>query len=163
MKCIKCESPALHESDFCAACEEKELSVIGGFLYLPAINLIFEIFGSLFSSYKTMTILNSSYDSLGELRILIGFEFFCFTIIFGIALYTSILFFRKKKKTPLFYIILLVFTSLFVITDLALAHYGYEIKLDYNHLFLLFRTVFYACIWVPYFIISIRVKRTFIK
>ncbi|WP_376744745.1 DUF2569 family protein [Photorhabdus noenieputensis] len=23
--------------------------------------------------------------------------------------------------------------------------------------------MFYACIWVPYFIISIRVKRTFIK
>ncbi|MBS9437876.1 DUF2569 family protein [Photorhabdus noenieputensis] len=39
----------------------------------------------------------------------------------------------------------------------------YEIKLDYSYLFLLFKTVFYACIWVPYFIISIRVKRTFIK
>ncbi|WP_369293945.1 hypothetical protein [Photorhabdus africana] len=51
----------------------------------------------------------------------------------------------------------MVFTSLFVITDLALAHYIYEIKLDYNYLFLLFRTVFYACIWVPYFIISIPV------
>ncbi|WP_448511319.1 DUF2569 family protein [Photorhabdus sp. MH8.4] len=23
--------------------------------------------------------------------------------------------------------------------------------------------MFYACVWVPYFIISIRVKRTFIK
>ncbi|QXF32901.1 hypothetical protein CE143_06765 [Photorhabdus luminescens] len=144
-------------------CEDKELSGIGGFLYLPAINVIFAIFSSLFNSYKTMTILNSGYDFLGELRILIGFEFICFTIIFGVALYTSILFFRKKNKTPLFYIILLVFTLLFIITDLALAHYVYEIKLDYNYLFLFFRTVFYACIWVPYFIISIRVKRTFIK
>ncbi|WP_082302601.1 DUF2569 family protein [Photorhabdus namnaonensis] len=79
------------------------------------------------------------------------------------ALYTSILFFRKKKRTPLFYIILLVFTLLFVIADLALAHYVYEIKLDYNYLLLFFRTVFYACILVPYFIISIRVKRAFIK
>ncbi|PQQ35863.1 hypothetical protein C6H68_22645 [Photorhabdus luminescens] len=70
---------------------------------------------------------------------------------------------EKKKKTPLFYIILLVFTSLFVITDLTLAHYVYEIKLDYSYLFLLFKTVFYVCVWVPYFIISIRVKRTFIK
>ncbi|AXG41951.1 DUF2569 family protein [Photorhabdus laumondii subsp. laumondii] len=59
--------------------------------------------------------------------------------------------------------ILLVFTSLFVITDLTLSHYVYEIKLDYSYLFLLFKTVFYVCIWVPYFIISIRVKRTFIK
>ncbi len=25
MKCIQCENPALHESDFCARCEEKEL------------------------------------------------------------------------------------------------------------------------------------------
>ncbi|NHB62871.1 hypothetical protein C5472_17630 [Photorhabdus sp. RW14-46] len=130
---------------------------MGGFLYFPAINLIFVILGSLFSAYKTMTILISGYDFLSELRIFIGFEFICFIIIFGVALYTSILFFRKKKKTPLFYITLLVFTSLFVITDLALAHYIYEIKLDYNYLFLLFRTVFYACIWVPYFIISIPV------
>ncbi|PQQ33852.1 hypothetical protein C6H69_08205 [Photorhabdus luminescens] len=143
--------------------EEKELSGIGGFLYLPAINIIFAIFSSLFSSYKTMTILTSSYDFPGELYILIGFEFICFTIIFGVALYTSIIFFKKKKRTPLFYIILLVFTSLFVITDLALAHYVYEIKLDYNYLFLLFKTMIYSCIWVPYFIISIRVKRTFIK
>ncbi|OCA53986.1 hypothetical protein [Photorhabdus namnaonensis] len=82
MKCIKCEKPALHESDFCAACEDKELSGIGGFLYLPAINIIFAIFSSLFNSYKTMTILNSGYDFPGELRILIGFEFICFTIIF---------------------------------------------------------------------------------
>ncbi|MBS9437482.1 DUF2569 domain-containing protein [Photorhabdus noenieputensis] len=163
MKCIKCENPALHESDFCATCEEKELSGIGGFLYFPAINIIFAILSSLFSAYKTMTILISSYDFLGELRILIGFEFICFIIIFGVALYTSILFFKKKKKTPLFYIILLVFTSLFVITDLSLAHYVYEIKLDYSYLFLFFRTVFYVCIWIPYFIISIRVKRTFIK
>ncbi|MDB6370392.1 DUF2569 domain-containing protein [Photorhabdus bodei] len=163
MKCIKCENPVLHESDFCAACEEKELSRIGGFLYFPAINIIFVILSSLFSSYKTMTTLIFGYDFLGELRILIGFEFICFTIIFGVALYTSILFFRKKKKTPLFYIILLVFTSLFIITDLSLAHYVYEIKLDYNYLFLLFRAVFYTCIWVPYFIISIRVKRTFIR
>ncbi|MCA6220364.1 DUF2569 family protein [Photorhabdus antumapuensis] len=72
-------------------------------------------------------------------------------------------FLSKKEKTPLFYIILLVFTSLFVIADLALAHYVYEIKQDYNYLFLLFRTVFYACIWVPCFIVSIRIKRTFIK
>ncbi|OCA53310.1 hypothetical protein [Photorhabdus namnaonensis] len=83
MKCIKCESPALHESDFCAACEEKELSGIGGFLYLPAINLIFAIFSSLFSSYKTMTILNSGYGFSGELRILIGFEFI--PVIFQVA------------------------------------------------------------------------------
>ncbi|MCC8463081.1 DUF2569 family protein [Photorhabdus bodei] len=84
-------------------------------------------------------------------------------LIFGVALYTSVLFFFLKKRIHLFYIILLVFTSLFVITDLALAHYLYEIKLDYNYLFLLFRTVFYTCIWMPYFIIYIRVKRTFIK
>ncbi|WP_214039192.1 DUF2569 family protein [Photorhabdus akhurstii] len=89
--------------------------------------------------------------------------YICFTIIFGVALYTPVLFFRKNKKTPLFYIILLVFTLLFVITDLALAHYVYEIKLDYNYLFLLFRTVLYACIWIPYFIISVRVKITFIR
>ncbi|MCA6220363.1 hypothetical protein [Photorhabdus antumapuensis] len=98
MKCIKCENPALNESDFCAACEEKELSGICGFLYFSAINIIFAIFSCLFGSYKTMTILISGYNFLGELRILIGFEFICFTIIFGVALYTSVLFFRKKKK-----------------------------------------------------------------
>ncbi|RAW96309.1 MULTISPECIES: DUF2569 family protein [unclassified Photorhabdus] len=63
------------------------------------------------------------------------------------------LFFSLEKRIPLFYIILLVFTSLFVITDLTLAHYVYKIKLDYNYLFLLFRTVFYTYIWIPYFII----------
>ncbi|MCT8344007.1 DUF2569 domain-containing protein [Photorhabdus kleinii] len=72
------------------------------------------------------------------------------------------LFFSLEKRIPLFYIILLVFTSLFVITDLTLAHYVYKIKLDYNYLFLLFRTVFYTYIWIPYFIIYITIKRTFI-
>ncbi|EQB98703.1 DUF2569 domain-containing protein [Photorhabdus temperata] len=163
MKCIQCENPALHESDFCATCEEKELNGIGGFLYFPAINIIITILTSLFGSYKTMMILISGYDFLGKLRILIGFEFICFVIIFGIAFYTSILFFRKKEKTPLLYIILLVFTLLFVITDLMLGYYIYGIKLDYNNLSLLFRNVFCACIWIPYFIVSIRVKRTFIR
>ncbi len=83
MKCIKCENPALHESYFCAACEEKELSGIGGFLYFSAINIIFAILSSLFGSYKTMTILISGYDFLGELRILIGFEFI--PVIFQVA------------------------------------------------------------------------------
>ncbi|MCT8348183.1 DUF2569 domain-containing protein [Photorhabdus temperata] len=59
--------------------------------------------------------------------------------------------------------ILLVFTLLFVIADLMLGYYIYGIKLDYNNLSLLFRNVFCACIWIPYFIVSIRVKRTFIR
>lgn len=162
-QCINCDSPAIQYSDFCAPCENKELSKIGGFLYLPALGLVVSIFTLFFSAYSTMRLLVIGYDVLGDLRQLLAFEFVSSFIFLALCFYTAVLFFQKKAKAPLFYIIYLVAFLIYVITDLLLAHYVYDVKLEVSNYSSLFRTLVSTGIWVPYFIVSVRVKRIFIR
>lgn len=161
--CINCDSPAQKYSDYCVDCEGKELSKIGGFLYMPAIGVVISIFTFLFSSYRTVMVLSSSYSFIGGLKPLVYFEAISLFLLFLLSFYTAVLFFKKNKKTPRYYILLLLSGLIYALVDTLWSHHGYNIELTKDDYSRIFRTLVSCCIWVPYFIVSVRVKRTFVR
>ncbi|WP_447884124.1 DUF2569 domain-containing protein [Serratia fonticola] len=163
MKCMNCEAEVVRGSDYCDACEKKELGKIGGFLYLPALGIIlsviFSIYGLLSSikSYHSVTAITSA------LYPFIIFQIICFAILLALSVYITGIFFGKKKKTPFYYILLISFNLMFVISNVAISHYQYGVAVDSDMLTSMARTLIGACIWIPYFLVSVRVKRTFVR
>ncbi|MFV8768831.1 DUF2569 family protein [Yersinia enterocolitica] len=93
----------------------------------------------------------------------------CFLLLFILFVFyfsvTVLSFFLKKKKfLPKLYILFLIS----VVATMSLNIYMLymlipDVKIGYNELVPIFRNVISALIWIPYFITSVRVKRTFIR
>jgi len=75
------------------------------------------------------------------------------------------LFFTKSYRFPLLYIIFLVSNLLFVVGDFFFADFIPIIaaESDPESLMEVARTIVAAMIWIPYFLVSKRVKNTFVK
>ncbi|MGO3569730.1 MAG: DUF2569 family protein, partial [Serratia grimesii] len=69
---------------------------------------------------------------------------------------------RKKRQLPRFYIGLLLANILFLAIDLYLGNRYLDVALNYEESRPLIRNIIGACIWIPYFYVSVRVKRTFV-
>ena len=120
---------------------KKVLKGLGGWLWVPAINLIFNILG--------MIIFYFQFGIPGDFWTLVDLFFFSYTI------HVTILFFTKDSRVPqrmtLWYIMIIIYqVSLFI---------------DMGDIFgpTLIRSIILASIWIPYFHQSIRVKNTFIE
>ena len=72
------------------------------------------------------------------------------------------LFLRKKRQLPVTYIIFLLYGVVFVGVDLWLANALMNLPIDYDDTRSLIRAIVACCIWIPYFRVSERVKRTFV-
>ncbi|HHQ4304972.1 TPA: DUF2569 family protein [Serratia fonticola] len=48
-------------------------------------------------------------------------------------------------------------------SNVAISHYQYGVEVDSDMLTSMARTLIGACIWIPYFLVSVRVKRTFVR
>jgi len=156
--------------------EEKNLEGLGGWLILVAIGILaspirigaqlYPIYSEIFSTgaWEALTTPGSeTYNSLWA-PILIGE----ITINGGLILawlFLAFLFFFKKKIFPKCYIGILLFTLVFVLVD------AFVVKLiipddpvfDADTIQELSRALIATVIWVPYMIISKRVKLTFTK
>lgn len=162
--CIQCDSEALNGSDFCAVCEEREFKKIRGWLYLPAIGLVLTILANMMAVGYTTRILMEHFAFIGGIqKAMLFFELFSFIGMFGYAIYVTSLFFRKKRQLPRYYIGLVVIGVLFVAIDLLLGHQYLDVPYVYDTVKPLIRNVLSACIWIPYFLVSERVKRTFVR
>ncbi len=161
--CIQCDNEALQGGDYCEACENKAFKKIGGWLYLPALGLLVALVVSIFAINNTARALlefSSSFTSRG--LVVIYFELFGFIGQFLLTVYVGSLFLRKKCKLPLTYIIFLLYGVVFVGMDIWLAKALMNLPFGYDDARSLIRAIVACCIWIPYFRVSTRVKRTFV-
>ncbi|WP_187498580.1 DUF2569 family protein [Erwinia aphidicola] len=163
MECIKCDQPAMSESDYCAACEKKELSKIGGWLWFPLTALILNgcIYTASFVNNVNILVLN--YKNISNtLKLLLIYETAMMLALVTASIYLGSIFFRKKRTLPLYYIILLITAIAVDLSDLWLADHLLQIEVSAADIERIVQKVIHAAIWIPYFLISVRVKRTFI-
>lgn len=156
--------------------EEKNLEGIGGWLILLAIGMIITpireimllitIYPEIFSTgvWEALTTQgNDAYNPLwapiltGEILINCG--------LLLVWLYMAYKFFTKNRDFPKWYIGIAVFSLLFVVTDalalkLVLPN---EPVFDPDTIKEFMRSVIMVVVWVPYVLVSKRVKATFIK
>ena len=162
--CIQCDNEAIKDSDYCAACEEKEFKRIRGWLYVPALGLVLSILFNFMAFVNTLKIITNNYDYFtGAAWGVLIFEAVGFAGLFASAIYVSSLFFRKKRQLPRYYIVLFVAGIVFQALDLYLAKAFFDVPIDFDAAKTLMRNFFGACIWIPYFCVSERVKRTFVR
>lgn len=145
----------------------KKLS-IGGWLVLPAIGLVltpFVLISQIFSEdYFNKGIWEgfslAGYNNAGALNAYLGFELFYNILLFNFSILLILLFFKKRSSLPklmtIFYginLTMILFGS-FVLNQSGIDDptFGAEI----------FKAILSAGIWIPYFLVSKRVKETFV-
>jgi hypothetical protein len=152
-------SGTIERTDFSA--EKQESLAIGGWLVLPAIGLIL---GPIINIVNIVI-----YTGLIEYVINVGFpgnltiNFLAEVGMLVFLIYAATRFFGKKANTPTVMIALLIFQL--VVSGVSLAIHLYaeaEIFVDDSIEFFL-RGLISAGIWIPYFIVSKRVKETFVN
>ncbi|MBA7853858.1 DUF2569 domain-containing protein [Enterobacter cloacae complex sp. 2024EL-00215] len=162
--CITCDKEIPQHLEYCAECEEKRYRKIGGLLYLPLINILFIAY-SYFNSLAVT--LSAGMGTLGRLPISQTIYLFIaagVNLIFLLfVIYIVSLFLRKKKELPLAYCALLVSSITLMLIDRVATSYIFpQLTLDFAQVMPVITYVIYACIWIPYFRTSVRVKKTFI-
>jgi ABC-type multidrug transport system permease subunit len=156
--------------------EEKNLEGIGGWLILVAIGIVVapirliivmtETYRDIFSTGAWEVLTNPSSESYNDLLgpIIIG-EIAINIAIIIFLFYMAYLFFCKKSGFPKLFIGIAVFTLVFIIAD------AFVVKLvipsepvfDPDTVRELVRSLVAVVVWVPYMIVSKRVKATFTK
>jgi len=156
--------------------EEKNLEGLGGWLILVGLGIVFspvKIIAMIFPTYSEI-FSNGSWEILTTPgteaynplwgSILIG-EISINGALVLAWLFIAFLFFSKKKAFPKWYIGILLFTLAFIFID-ALAIKSVmpnEPVFDPETIKELGRSLIVTLIWVPYMLVSKRVKATFIK
>ena len=149
---------------------------IGGWLILPMLGLIFTPFrmGYQFvtdllpvlnaTTWQALTSPSSpNYHPLWAP--LIGFEVVANIAVFAFGLWVLIQFFSKSKSTPRLYIIWMASLAIMQIVDVALANQipAVAAQPDAQSMKDVGRALLAAAIWIPYFLVSKRVRNTFVN
>ncbi|OAT45718.1 transglutaminase-like enzyme [Proteus hauseri ATCC 700826] len=163
--CIKCGEKEISQyTEYCDKCSEKLTEKIGGWLYLPAIGLIFMLITSLISIVEaiseTLPLLSLVTASW---KLYLGFAFILDLFIFTLIIVTAISFFKKLTRTPKLYIFLLIANIATKGIAGLILMYGMQAPVDSEYTIDLIRSIFHAVIWVSYFRVSVRVKKTFVN
>ena len=156
--------------------KEKSLEGIGGWLILVAIGIVITPFRTIIAMIETYPdiFLNGAWELLttqgSEVYnplwgpIIIG-EILINSVMILAWLYMAYLFFSKKSSFPKWYIGLAIFSLLFILAD------AFTVKLvlpnepafDPDTIKEVMRSLIMVVIWIPYMLLSERVKVTFIK
>ncbi len=156
--------------------EEKNLEGIGGWLILVAIGivvtpirivaLIMMTYPEIFSSgaWESLTTQGSEAYSPLWAPIIIG-EIWINCGLILVWLYMAYKFFTKSKDFPKWYIGIAIFSLLFIIADAFAINLVLpsEPVFDPDTIKEFMRSLIMVIIWVPYMLVSKRVKATFIK
>ena len=143
----------------------------GGWLILPLLALCMSPILTLYNMFKgsegffqQKTWLSMDFtDKPIPGHFLYGIEFLLNVILLANILFLLVIFINKRDTLPKKMIWMFYGYNIFMqVLDISiLAIDGYEI--EYNLWKDLFRSVFGAAIWIPYFQVSQRVKRTFVN
>jgi hypothetical protein len=159
-----------------AQSEQKLPKGIGGWLILPLLALILSPLIKIYMIYEDLwPIFSSDYwedltSPTSELyhplwtRVLI-FEVAGNLTIFLLGLAALVSFLKKSRKAPRLVILWLLLALAFVAADSYFRSYIPGAVQEYDTIFSseLWRAAIPAAIWIPYFLISKRVKATFVK
>ncbi|ENF7816189.1 DUF2569 domain-containing protein [Enterobacter soli] len=163
--CISCDKDISQDQEYCSECDEKRYRKIGGLLYLPLLNLLLIAYGYFTSLAVT---LNAGLSTMGRIQASQSTYLFIAVAVNFILLlyiiYTASLFLRKKKELPLAYSVLIVVGIVIMLIDRGVTSWLFpEIPLNFSQVMPILTHVIYACIWIPYFRMSARAKKTFIR
>lgn len=154
--------------------KEQKYKTIGGWLIIPVLGLIFTpvrlvigIINDLLPSVTDESLapfedpLSEFYNPglrymlYGEIAINVAFAIFAIIVL--------ICLFRFKAQTPLLYIIFLSTNLFFLVFDnLLIVMLGFENEEGFLNRDII-QIIIGCCIWIPYFLLSERVKGTFVK
>lgn len=187
-KCEKCDLELEPNAKFCTNCGEKvsekttetinnkKYEGLGGWLVLVGIGVVISplrLLAELSKVYLPMfndgtwealtTPTSESYNS--SFSSLLAGEMFFNSLMILASLYLIYLFFTKKSFFPKLYIWILVFSLIFIPLDAILVSSIFPAieVFDAETIKEIGRTVIVSLIWIPYMLISKRVKATFVN
>lgn len=149
-----------------------ELQGIGGWLILPMLGIVLSLIVLPFVIYSQNAqvieywheLTNPQSDSFIPLfKELIYFEVLGNVILYAVLLFLCYVFFTKKMLTIKVYIFFQLFSLALTITDILLASSLLGIAVDASDIKDIFRGLIGCAIWIPYFLVSRRVKNTFVN
>ncbi|EKP2071112.1 DUF2569 family protein [Salmonella enterica] len=163
--CIECGKEIPQEQEFCQECEDKQFRKIGGFLFLPLIGLFVTAFSYLVAMTEAFKTLTTHYwNFTWDAKAFFISSLIIYIVMFFFGVFVISLFFKKKKSLPRIYIYFLIAIIVTITINTYLLHILIpDVKIGYNEIAPIIRNIITAFIWIPYFIISVRVKRTFIR
>ena len=162
--CLTCDKEIAQHLEYCDECEEKRYRKIGGLLFLPLLNMVLMAWDYFTSLVVTLKL---AMNTLGHipvyqtswLFIAVGINL----ILLLLVIYVVSLFLRKKKALPMAYSVLLITSIAIMLIDRVIASYLFApLALNFALIMPIVRYIIYACIWIPYFRCSVRVKKTFV-
>lgn len=139
-----------------------DLSGIGGWLILPLIGLFYTVFATLKQIKDNFSM---RWDILERYAYIIDLSIFFNIIIWVLAVYSIVLFFRKSRNLPKIYIAFLVTNLILTILSayiLESSWLGLN-ETAYNSGQEIGRALIWLIVWWVYMKISVRVKNTFIN
>lgn len=148
---------------------------IGGLLYLVGLGVLLRPFYLAYTIYTYLQIFNDiSWRALMQpiaqsylpwLKEITIIEFIVNTLMFFVSIYMIYLFFNKKRAFPMVFIGYMVFQLIFHITITYIVSEILSLKeiIDPQTIIDIKRIAILSMIWIPYMMLSERVKTTFVK
>ncbi|ENR5392937.1 TPA: DUF2569 domain-containing protein [Providencia rettgeri] len=150
----------------------QELTGIGGWLILPMLGIVLSLIILPFSIYEQNVQVIEYWIELTDpqsssfiplFKELIYFEVLGNVILYATLLFLSYVFFTKKKLTIKIYIFFQIFSLVLTVTDIILASILLDLEVEASDIKDIFRALIACAIWIPYFLVSRRVKNTFVN
>lgn len=155
--------------------QENTNLTIGGWLVLPAINIVITAFVILFQLFSEdffnhniwVGILNSDLDNSYQILFFVAAELIYNVLYFTFTILIIILFFNRRSNIPILISVFYVVSFTIPLADTLITSEIFPSNLidsDISETYKdITRSAIAAIIWIPYFHISDRVKNTFIK
>jgi hypothetical protein len=148
---------------------------LGGWLALMCFGLmvspirlglfLFQTYVPIYKNGTWHSLLDSASDSYHPaLAALLMAELVVNFIFIVLSIWLLTLFFRKSRRFPRHAIALYAASAIFIFADSAvLSSMGFDVSLDPDNIRETVRAIIGASVWIPYMLVSKRVKNTFVE